>query len=186
MHLINDPSIPINADGRTILVTPYRLGMPLLPPLRRDAQGMMHPYPPGMLPHPFPPGHPLALANGVPVSMQHQIMKMQPPTAAPQMRISSNGGMRPPGMQLSGQQTNGPPHHVSPPHPLPVPVPQHATPNGVNGSVALPSACPMLMCRRLRPSLHLPSRTVSLLYLSQKAIPTPLLMAYQPVRSRKT
>ncbi|KAF8966069.1 enhancer of polycomb-like-domain-containing protein [Flammula alnicola] len=143
MHLLNDPSLVVNGpDGRQHVIMPYRLGMPPLPPpIRRDGQ-IMRPYPPGMMPQQFPPGHPLAMAsvNGTPVSMQHQIKKMQPPTAAPQMRISSNGGMRPPGMPVSSLQTNGlqtngttPHHHLSPPHPIPVPVPQHSPPNGVNG-----------------------------------------------------
>ncbi len=40
-------------------------------------------------------------------AMAHQIKKMQPPTAAPQMRISSNGGMRPPSIPATGMPTNG-------------------------------------------------------------------------------
>ncbi|PPQ93891.1 hypothetical protein CVT25_007804 [Psilocybe cyanescens] len=136
VSLMNDPTIYITGpDGRQHPVVPYRLGMPA-PPIRRDAQG--RPYP---MQHNIPPNHPLANmvgVNGIPVAMQHQIKKMQPPTAAPQMRISSNGGMRPPVISVSNlqqqQQVNGTvAHHVSSPHPVPVPVPQHSPLNGVNG-----------------------------------------------------
>ncbi|KAF8880702.1 hypothetical protein CPB84DRAFT_1851784 [Gymnopilus junonius] len=64
----------------------------------------------------------------------HQIKKMQLPTATPQMQISSNSGMRPPGIPVTNLQPNGTiAHYVSPPHPLPIPIPQHSPPNGVNG-----------------------------------------------------
>ncbi|KAF9483666.1 hypothetical protein BDN70DRAFT_799389 [Pholiota conissans] len=142
MQLLNDPTVIITtSDNITVPIVPYRLGMPPPPYHRRDASTMMR-YPPNAM---HPQVHPLGMtaAAGTPVSMQHQIKKMQPPTAAPQMRISSNGGMRPPsmsvpnvqtnGMQNNGLQTNGTtPHHLSP-HPMPVPVPQHSPPNGVNG-----------------------------------------------------
>ncbi|KAH9475176.1 Enhancer of polycomb-like protein 1 [Psilocybe cubensis] len=137
VSLMTDPTVYITApDGRQLPVVPYRLGMPA-PAIRRDAQG--RPYP---IQQHIPPNHPLAnmvAPGGIPVSMQHQIKKMQPPTAAPQMRISSNGGMRPPAvMPLSNiqqaQHVNGAvPHHVASPHPVPVPVPQHPPANGVNG-----------------------------------------------------
>ena len=138
LHLLNDPTVFVNGpDGRQVPVMPYRLGMPP-PPMRRDAQGVLRPYIPGMpLPPHIPANHPLALAaaNGAtPVAMQQQLKKMQPPSATPQMRISSNGGMRPPGIPVTNLQANGSVgHHVSPPHPVPVPIPQHSPPNGVNG-----------------------------------------------------
>jgi len=47
--------------------------------------------------------HMLAMQNGTPVSMQ-QLEKMQLPTAAQQMRISSGGGMRPPTVLVSNLQ----------------------------------------------------------------------------------
>jgi enhancer of polycomb-like protein len=131
IQLMNDPTIPAVIDGRSVMVMPFRLGMPNPHPQQRMPQNVRQ-FNPGNL----PPNHPLALAaaNGTPVSMQHQIKKMQVPTAAPQMRISSNGGMRPPSLPTPAVQTNGiTPHHVSPPHPLPVPVPQHSAANGVNG-----------------------------------------------------
>ncbi|KAA1475661.1 hypothetical protein DENSPDRAFT_883731 [Dentipellis sp. KUC8613] len=45
-----------------------------------------------------PPGVALSMprTNGTPISMQAQLKKMQPPMNVPQMRISNNGGMRPP------------------------------------------------------------------------------------------
>ncbi|KAF8896857.1 enhancer of polycomb-like-domain-containing protein [Gymnopilus junonius] len=139
IHLLNDPTLFfIGQDGRQHTTVPYRLGMPPAI-MRRDAQGFMRAFPPNMVipPHAIPPNYSLAMAaaaNGNPVAMQHQIKKMQPPTATPQMRISSNGGMRPPGIPVTNLQPNGAvAHHVSPPHPIPVPIPQHSPPNGVNG-----------------------------------------------------
>jgi len=138
INLMNDPTIVVSGqDGRPQKVVPYRLGMQPQPMMmKKDSQGVMRPFQPTLPLGQLPPNHPLALAaaNGTPISMPHQIKKMQPPTAAPQMRISSNGGMRPPSIPVSNLQTNGAtPHHVSPPHPLPVPVPQHSPSNGVNG-----------------------------------------------------
>ncbi|KAF5310721.1 hypothetical protein D9619_007669 [Psilocybe cf. subviscida] len=130
IQLMNDPTIPAVIDGRSVMVMPFRLGMPNPHPQQRMPQNVRQ-FNPGNL----PPNHPLAIAaaaNGTPVSMQHQIKKMQVPTSAPQMRISSNGGMRPPSLPAPAVQTNGiTPHHVSPPHPMPVP--QHSPANGVNG-----------------------------------------------------
>ncbi|KAF8151729.1 enhancer of polycomb-like-domain-containing protein [Crassisporium funariophilum] len=139
-HLLTDASLVIQGpEGRPQLVLPYRLGT-IQQPMQRNAQAMMRPFhpptngniPPGMA----APGHlaTAASASGTPVSMQHQIKKMPPPNAGAQMRISSNGGMRPPVAPASNLQTNGAvPHHVSPPQPVPVPVPQHSPPNGING-----------------------------------------------------
>ena len=154
VHLVTDPTVVVaGPDGRPQGILPYRLGMPPVM-IRRDAQGVIRHYQPGingvMQPILPPPMHPmLAMQNITPAAMQHQIKKMQPPTTAPQMRISSNGGMRPPSVPVSTLQqqpalqppqsltshSNGPtsaPHH-SPPHPVPVPVPQHSSINGVNG-----------------------------------------------------
>ncbi|KAF8871061.1 hypothetical protein CPB84DRAFT_1855208 [Gymnopilus junonius] len=138
LHLLSDPSVIVNGpDSRLHIVMPYQLGMPPTI-MRRDAQGVLWPYPPNMpLPPHLAPNQALALvaaANGMaPVAMQQQLKKMQPPSATPQMRISSNGGMRPPGIPVTNLQANGAiAHHVSPPHPLPVLIPQHSPPDGVN------------------------------------------------------
>jgi len=140
-NLLNNPSIRVPGAGGTYHeVVPFKLGQQQQTVMRRDAQGLLRAYPVavnGIVPPGFPRNHPLAMAAvgaGTPVAMQHQIKQMQPPTTAPQMRISSNGGMRPPPvLPVSNlQQPNGSaPLHVSPPHPLPVPVSQ--PPNGVNG-----------------------------------------------------
>ena len=219
--LLNDPSIPVTGpDSRTHYVIPYRLGMPP-PPYRRDP-GLMR-YPQGIAPQQFTPGHPLpmALVNGTPVAMAHQIKKMQPPTAAPQMRISSNGGMRPPsipatgmptngiqingiknnglqpnGLQANGLQPNGlpqsnglqanglpangiqangnTPHHLSP-HPMPVPVPQHSPPNGVNGTGRAAISMPHIDVQKPE---ALPTQAIS---TSVTPIPTPDINAEMTV-----
>jgi len=138
-NLLNNPSIRVPGAGGTYHdVVPFKLGQQQQTVMRRDAQGLLRAYPVavnGIVPPGFPRNHAMAAVGaGTPVAMQHQIKQMQPPTTAPQMRISSNGGMRPPPvLPVSNlQQPNGPtPLHVSPPHPLPVPVPQ--PPNGVNG-----------------------------------------------------
>ncbi|KAF8874330.1 hypothetical protein CPB84DRAFT_1753004 [Gymnopilus junonius] len=112
LHLLSDPSVIVNGpDGRLHIVMPYQLGMPPTI-MRRDAQGVLWPYPPNMpLPPHLAPNQALALvaaANGMaPVAMQQQLKKMQPPSATPQMQISSNGGMRPPGIPVTNLQANG-------------------------------------------------------------------------------
>lgn len=150
-QLINDPTVLVmGADSQIHYVIPYRLGMPpMLYNTRREG---------GLRLAPGQTYLQVAPSKATPVSMPHQIKKMQPPTSGPQMRISSNGGMRPPnipvlqnagmptiGLQMNGSQNNGlqnnglqangtTPHHLSPPHPMPVPVPQHSPPNGINGT----------------------------------------------------
>ncbi|EMD31875.1 hypothetical protein CERSUDRAFT_119155 [Gelatoporia subvermispora B] len=101
--LLTDPTLIITAEsGQKQAVVPFRLGLPALP--RRDVQISQRPGP-----SPTTPSHtgsrPLGasirlspVANGVhgtPVAMQTQIRNMPPPSL-PHMRISSNGGMRPP------------------------------------------------------------------------------------------
>lgn len=121
------------AEGRQLTVVPWRIGY---------GQAMVRnthfrPPPPGMLA--TPPG---ASANGAPgqgvpvgtpVALQH-LKKMPPPTAIPQMRISSNGGMRPPSVPASALPSNGATPQQSPPQPLSLPAAQHAPVNGVNGT----------------------------------------------------
>ena len=128
-HIVTDPSLLIqNAEGRQQMILPFRLGMP--PFMRRDAQGATRVYPPGTSPtHPLAMGIPV----GTPISMQHHIRKMPPPSSIPQMRISSNGGMRPSVIPVSNLQTNGIPPVISPPHSLPIPNPHQSSPNGANG-----------------------------------------------------
>lgn len=128
-HIVTDPSLLIqNAEGRQQMMLPFRLGMP--PFMRRDAQGTTRAYPPGTSPtHPLAMGIPV----GTPISMQHHIRKMPPPSSIPQMRISSNGGMRPSVMPVTNLQTNGSPPVISPPHSLPIPSPHPSSPNDANG-----------------------------------------------------
>ncbi|EDR09801.1 uncharacterized protein LACBIDRAFT_293698 [Laccaria bicolor S238N-H82] len=127
-HIVTDPSLLIqNAEGRQQMILPFRLGMP--PFMRRDAQGATRACPPGTS-----PTHPLAMVPvGTPISMQHHIRKMPPPSSIPQMRISSNGGMRPSVIPVSNLQTNGLPTVISPPHSLPIPSPHQPSPNGTSG-----------------------------------------------------
>src|SRR6266571_4765313 len=106
IHLVTDPTLfVIGPEGRSQGIVPYRLGVPPMN-MRRDAQGVMRPFQPGM--QVLPPQM-MALQNGNPLAVQ-QLKKMQPPTAAPQMRISSAGGMRPPSMTLQQLQQPAQPH----------------------------------------------------------------------------
>ncbi|KAG6816979.1 hypothetical protein H0H87_001294 [Tephrocybe sp. NHM501043] len=76
---------PLITDRRQQFVVPYRIGVPLPRRLPTTRPGV-------------PPGckrSPSAMPNGTPISVQQQLKKMPPPTNVPQMRISSNGGMRP-------------------------------------------------------------------------------------------
>jgi len=140
MHLVTDPTVIIpGADGRPQGIVPYRLGMPP-PMMRRDAQGIPRPFQPGV--NGLQPIFPLQMHAML--AAQQQMNKMQPPAGAPQMRISSNGGMRPPSTPVSNLQQAVPPV-VQPPQPkvasavsvpqqpVPVPVPQHSPSNGVSG-----------------------------------------------------
>ena len=127
-HLLKDPALTmLNAEGRPQVVFPYRLGafpQPQLP--RRDAQTVARQGQSSMdgalmaLQPPVAPHDSTAVAN------QHQIKTMAP-VLEPQMRISANGGMRPPAIPVSNLQNNeNPPHHVAPPQPTPIPVSQHS------------------------------------------------------------
>ncbi|EAU81386.1 hypothetical protein CC1G_05216 [Coprinopsis cinerea okayama7 len=125
-HLSVDPTIHLpNANGQQSSVIPYRLGMP--PMVRRDAQGNLRPVHPmtgAFLPG-IVPQHPGLRA---PNAMHHQIRKMPPPNVLPQMRISSNGGMRPPSVPPSGAQS------MPAQPPTTTPFPQNPAANGVNGA----------------------------------------------------
>ncbi|KAJ7133035.1 hypothetical protein C8R46DRAFT_1140417, partial [Mycena filopes] len=109
----------------------FRLGMQYLM-TRRDASGAPRSFPPGMQisQQPNGPTAPLAPANGTPIATQ---IKKMPPANGQHLRISSNGGMRPPGLPIAGMQNHTSPPRPSPPHPPP---PQHTpSPNGTNGQV---------------------------------------------------
>ncbi|KAJ2925726.1 hypothetical protein H1R20_g11362, partial [Candolleomyces eurysporus] len=121
------------AEGRQLTVVPWRIGYGQ--PMVRNPHFRQ---PPGMLATP-PGGAPAngaagqgTVPVGTPVALQH-LKKMPPPTAIPQMRISSNGGMRPPGVPASALP-NGAAPQQSPPQPLSLPAAQHAPVNGVNGT----------------------------------------------------
>ncbi|KAF5375868.1 hypothetical protein D9615_008245 [Tricholomella constricta] len=132
--LVTDPSIPVIIDGHQRLVLPYRLGMnpnqlrrnmPRPPLLRGYPHG---PSAPGV-PKPPPPPTP---SSGTPVSIQHQL-KMLPPNAMPQLRISSNGGMRPPMVVASMQGVPSVSQSSTPKPATPTPI-QHSPPtsNGIS------------------------------------------------------
>jgi len=94
--LSTDNTLVVSVDGRHHTVSPYRLGaQPQY--VRRDQHGVQRVYP-GVMPlsatRAVPAGIPMP--NGVPISMQAHVKAMQPPSTIPQMRISSNGGTRPP------------------------------------------------------------------------------------------
>lgn len=131
--LITDPSIMLSsADGRQQPVIPFRLGAQQ-PMVRRDAQGVPRPYPTLGVQPSIPQQSAVAIslplaANGIPISVPAQMKKMQPPVGLPQMRISSNGGMRPPGAPVvASLPQNMAAPHSSPPH---LNAAQHI--NGVN------------------------------------------------------
>ena len=76
IHLVTDPTLfVIGPEGRSQGIVPYRLGVPPMN-MRRDAQGVMRPFQPGM--QVLPPQM-MALQNGNPLAVQ-QLKKMQPPT----------------------------------------------------------------------------------------------------------
>ena len=121
-HLSKDPGLTLfNAEGRVQAVLPYRLG-PFQPqPSRRDAQTVVRQGLSTMNGVPVAQQLSVALLNGTAVPNQHQIQTM-----VPQMRISSNGGLRPPSVPATNLQSNGNPHNVAPPQPIPIPVSQHS------------------------------------------------------------
>ena len=126
-YLLTDPTLVIQgAEGGSQIFLPYRLGMLQQPkPMRRDAQGVLRPFQPTM--NGIVPVHPIA---GVAAMNGHRIKKMPPPNTGLQMRISSNGGMRPPMTAASYLHSNGgsSSHQVSPSQTLPpVPVAQHSS-----------------------------------------------------------
>lgn len=146
--LVTDNAVPVvTNDGRQVMFVPFRLGVP--PSIhRRDATGSFRPVYPALAsflsqqPPPPNPSQQVPGVNGTPVAIQQPIVKMSLPTAVPQMRISSNGGMRLTAPAVvngaSGtQSTVSVAVHNSPPQP--VPVPRHTSPNGINGIASRPA-----------------------------------------------
>jgi len=138
-NLMTDASIPVpSSDGRLQMIVPFRLGVNL-PLMRRDQQGNVRGYVP-------PPGitqgvtlsHPVQQVNGTPIAMQQQLKKMPPPTALPQMRISSNGGMRTQAAAQTIQGSSHTPSH-SPPNSASLPQPMTTGSNGLSrASITMP------------------------------------------------
>jgi enhancer of polycomb-like protein len=148
--LMTDPTIVLSAaDGRQQAIIPFRLGMQQ-PMVRRDPSGVTRSYPAGVPPMISQVAQqagislslPLTTTNGTPISVPAQMKKMQPPVGLPHMRISSNGGMRPPGLPVGGNMSgNVPAPHSSPPHAHATG--QHSSPengaNGINrGAISMP------------------------------------------------
>jgi enhancer of polycomb-like protein len=94
--LTTDPSIAFSvADVRQQSMVPFRVQQPV----RRDTTS--RPHPPGHQPQSSLTAQhgnvsmPVQPASATPVSVPTPVKRMQPPASVPQMRISSNGGMRP-------------------------------------------------------------------------------------------
>lgn len=124
--LMNDPTLIVaSADGRHQPIIPFRLGPHQIraPPrvyasggqamisqvaqhLQQQQQQQLQQH------HQQQQAGGMAPNSGTPISMQTQMKKMNPPMV-PQMRISANGGMRPP--SVASMQHSSPPHS-SPPH----------------------------------------------------------------------
>ncbi|KAH7923575.1 hypothetical protein BV22DRAFT_1015104 [Leucogyrophana mollusca] len=131
-YINNDPTlIFVTPEGRQQPVVPFRTGTQQ-PYVRRDLQAAQRVYTPGVVPQIAASrpvnGMPLpSLPNGVPIAMQAHMKAMQPPSAIPHMRISSNGGMRPPvlaNVTTPASQQSSPPRTPSTP-----------TGGGVNGTL---------------------------------------------------
>jgi len=123
--LSTDNTLLVSVDGRQHNVSPYRLGAQQQY-LRRDQHGvprMYHGNMPLSATRTVPASIPMP--NGVPISMQAHVKAMQPPSAIPQMRVSSNGSTRPVVGNISSPTTTTaqqPSPHTT------------ASPNGVNGN----------------------------------------------------
>ena len=110
--LLTDPAITVyTPDGRQQIVTPFKLGVPQYPS-RRDVPG--RPFSHAHQPHITPQGISLPPLPGTPISMPSQVKKMAHAALLPQPRISSNGGMRPPGLVVTGLQTTTTLPQISP------------------------------------------------------------------------
>lgn len=86
--LTTDPTITITTtEGKQVTVLPFRLGPTHSQP-RREVQAAIQRPTPVQIPIPSMP-------PGMPISMQSQLKKMQPPTMS-SVRVPSTGSMRPP------------------------------------------------------------------------------------------
>ncbi|KAI0047478.1 hypothetical protein FA95DRAFT_1518958 [Auriscalpium vulgare] len=139
-RLTTDPTLYLPIDGRTQGVVPYRLGMH--PVLRRDAYASAvaarpHLSQAAAIQHAATQaqqanlGLTMPQTNGTPISMQAQLKKLPSTLAVPQLRISSNGGMRPPTTPTVAPIQLPPP--PSPNHPATPSDGQFASPTPVNG-----------------------------------------------------
>ena len=127
LHLLKDPALTVvNAEGRAQAILPYRLGAFQPQPPRRDSQAVARQ---GLsTTNGTPVAQQLAVAplNGTTASNQHPIKTMATPVLGPQMRISSNGGLRPPTVPATNLQSNGNTQNIAPPQPISIPVSQHS------------------------------------------------------------
>ena len=170
--LLKDSTLTVvNADGRPQIVLPYRLGafQPQLP--RRDAQTVVRQGQSPMNGAPVAQQLSAISLNGTPVS--NQIKTMAPPALGPQMRISSNGGMRPPTVPAAN---NGNTPHGAPPQPIPIPVSQH--------SPASRAAIAMPYVDAQKPDVVTPTIANSALPTSQPDANDELTLNGSPVRPK--
>lgn len=122
IHLLKDSALTVvNAEGRAQAVLPYRLGAFQSHPSRRDAQTAVRQGLSSM--NGTPVAQQLSVAPLIGTANQHQVKTMAPLVL---MRISSNGGLRPPTVPATNSQNNGNTHNVVPPQPIPIPVSQHS------------------------------------------------------------
>jgi len=85
--LTTDPTLTITTpEGKQVTVLPFHLGPTHSQPRRKVQATIQHPTP--VLPS-MPPG--------MPISMQSQLKKLQPPTLS-SVRVPSTGSMRPPAL----------------------------------------------------------------------------------------
>ena len=127
LHLLKDPALTvINAEGRAQAVLPYRLGLFQPQPSRRDAQAVVRQGLSTLNGAPVAQQLSVAPLNGAAASNQHQIKTVTAPVLGPQMRISSNGGLRPPTVPPTNLQSNANTQNITPPQPIPIPVSQHS------------------------------------------------------------
>ena len=124
--LLTDPSITIQSpDGRQLTVVPFKLGRQSLMP-RRDIQGRPFPHP-HQQQDIAPQTVSLPPLPGASISIPAQVKKIAHSLVSPPPRISSNGGMRPPGLAVTGLRTTATLPQTSPTTNLTPVV------NGING-----------------------------------------------------